>query len=154
MEGVIIVYPYEVLSKETLKLLGLKEEGVEEASAFEATEEGVKTVKKTVKVYSPEVFALDKQSIKMISVRSRISQIDTILTMLKDLIVKSESLMRAPFTIEGVKTLFARREFWVMVILIGALAILAFFLPKMMGMMGSIVKPPALIPANFTPTFP
>ena len=151
VEGIIIVYPYEVLSREAIKLLGLRDK--KEMKEVDLSKIGIRE-KKLVKVYSPTLFAIDKHTIKMISARSRISQIDTILTMLKELMVKSEGLMKAPFAGEGIKNLLMRREFWIMIILIGALAILAMFLPKMIGIIGSAAKPPILLPTNFTSTFP
>jgi len=151
VEGVLIVYPYEVLSRETLKLMGLKESGEKEVEI----PLGDKKINKIVKVYSPEIFALDKQSIKMISARSRISQIDTILTMLKELIVKSEGLMKAPFSmggLTGIKALFTKKEFWFLIILLGIAVIALVFLPNMLSTVGGVMKP--ITPQNMTRTFP
>jgi len=157
VEGIIIVYPYEVLSKETLKLMGLKDTGIKKE--VDLTKYGTGG-KKSVKVYSPEVFALDKQSIKMISARSRISQIDTILTMLKDLLVRSEGLMRAPFS-EGrigvLQSILAKKEFWFLVILAGIAVISLMFLPNIFTGMSHALKPitpPVLNTTISKPTFP
>jgi len=139
VEGILIVYPYEVLSRETLKLMGLKESG---EKPINIPLGGGKTLSKVVKVYSPEVFALDKQSIKMISARSRISQIDTILTMLKELVIKSEGLMRAPFftPLTGLRAVLARKEFWFLIILLGVAIIALMFLPQMFSTISGVMK--------------
>ena len=156
VEGIIIVYPYEVLSRETLKLMGLRDTG--ETREVDLTKFGKQ--KKSVKVYSPDMFALDKQSIKMISARSRISQIDTILTMLKELVVKSEGLMKAPFSVpgfSGIGSLFTKKEFWFLVILLGIAIISLIFLPGMLSSMSQVMRPitPSAIPRpNITGTFP
>ena len=159
VEGIIIVYPYEVLSKETLKLMGLKDTGVKKEVDLSKFGAGGK---KSVKIYSPEVFALDKQSIKMISARSRISQIDTILTMLKDLLVRSEGLMKAPFGSETklgfFSTIVSKKEFWFVVILAGIAVISFMFLPHIFAGMGQALRPitPPIPNATFIPksTFP
>jgi len=158
VEGIIIVYPYEVLSKETLKLMGLKDTDMKKE--VDLTKYGAGG-KKSIKVYSPEVFALDKQSIKMISARSRISQIDTILTMLKDLLVRSEGLMRAPFSEGGrigvLQSILAKKEFWFLVILAGIAVISLMFLPNILTGMSQALKPitpPALNTTIPKPTFP
>jgi hypothetical protein len=159
VEGIIIVYPYEVLSRETLKLMGLRDTG--KVKEIDLTKFGIRE-KKNVKIYSPDIFALDKQSIKMISARSRISQIDTILTMLKELVVKSEGLMKAPFAapgLSGIKTLLAKKEFWFLIILLGIAAIALIFLPNMLSNISQVMKPitpPAIPRPNITGagTFP
>jgi len=158
VEGIIIVYPYEVLSRETLKLMGLKDTG--ETKEMDLTKFGKQ--KKNVKIYSPDIFALDKQSIKMISARSRISQIDTILTMLKELVVKSEGLMKAPFAVPGltgIRALFTKKEFWFLIILLGIAAIALMFLPNMLSNISQVMRPitpPAIPRPNITGggTFP
>jgi hypothetical protein len=157
VEGVIIVYPYEVLSKDSMKLLGLKKTGEKEEVDLSKTGIG----KKVVPVYSPEIFALDKQSIKMISARSRISQIDTILTMLKDLLVRSEGLMKAPFSTGGrvsvLSTLLAKKEFWFIIILAGIAAISLMFFPNLIANMIHTLKPVTPTLPNVTvpkPSFP
>jgi len=157
VEGVIIVYPYEVLSRDSIKLMGLKETNEKEEVDLSKTGIG----KRVVPVYSPEIFALDKQSIKMISARSRISQIDTILTMLKDLLVRSEGLMRAPFSEGGrvglLQSVFAKKEFWFVVILAGIAVISLMFLPNILTGMSQALKPitpPALNATTLKPTFP
>jgi hypothetical protein len=157
VEGVIIVYPYEVLSRDSIKLMGLKETGEKEEVDLSKTGIG----KKVVPVYSPEIFALDKQSIKMISARSRISQIDTILTMLKDLLVRSEGLMRAPFSSGGgigfLSTILAKKEFWFIVILTGIAAISLMFFPNLISGMSQALRSATPALPNVTvpkPTFP
>lgn len=142
VECLFLVYPHEILNIDTLKNLGLIEVG----DAKLATEG--KTL--TLKAYSPTIFALDKQTIKLLSAKSRISQIDTILAMMRDLLLRSEGL----FGVEKPKFLSFIFNWRILlpVILITIAIVAALVLSQFMGSithaLGGVTVP------RMVPTFP
>lgn len=141
VECIFLVYPHEILNVDTLKNLGLVEIG----DAKYETENDVLTLR----AYSPTIFALDKQTIKLLSAKSRISQIDTILSMMRDLLLKSEGL----FQVEKPRFLSALLNWKILlpVILIFIAIVSAFFLSQTMSGLTKAIGG-ATVP--FKPTFP
>lgn len=142
VECIFLVYPHEVLSVDTLKNLGLIKVG-------EASIPGEKGELR-LNVYSPTIFALDKQTIKMLSAKSRISQIDTILAMTRDLLLKGEELFKVEKpsflgTLLNVKILLP--VIMLIIAIIGAL-ILAQNMGTLTSVIGRTTTP------HITPTFP
>lgn len=142
VECIFLVYPHEVLSVDTLKNLGL-------IKVNEATIPGEKGELR-LDVYSPTIFALDKQTIKMMSAKSRISQIDTILAMTRDLLLKGEELFKLEKpsflgTLLNVRILIP-------VVLITIAILGALFLAQNMGAITSAIGRVAT--PKMVPTFP
>lgn len=98
--AIFIIYPHEILSRDILKNLSLIEVGEGEiySNVFKLPleKETMKTLK--VKVFSPAPYALDKYSVKTLSAKSRISLIDTLLQMLKEIQLKVEGLYKTEET--------------------------------------------------------
>lgn len=145
VECIFLVYPYEILNVDTLKNLGLIK--TTEAILEQNSEGKKETI--TLDVYTPSIYLLDKKTIKMLTAKSRISQIDTILTMTRDLLLKSEGLFSpksSPF--EGLSKLLN----WRFLLLVGsviALIISIFFFLQIAGVfqgaagniVSNIIKP-------------
>ncbi len=150
VECLFLVYPHEILSVETLKSLGLVELPSDIKKEHVQPDGSRKLL--SIKAFSPSIFTLDKRTIKLLSAKSRISQIDTILSMTRELLLKSEGL----YGIErpNLFRVLLNRRIIIPIVLIIIILIAALMLAGSMGTMtqalGSMTTPMMQI----TPTFP
>lgn len=165
--AIFIVYPHEILSKETLKNLSLIETGIEEEinlPSFKPEEK--RTIK--IKVLTPSINALDKYTIKTLSMKSRVSLIDTLLEIMKNLQINIEGVYKSGeaksffgISLEGLARFFTRERL-IHLILIALVAVIVigviYFVPifaNLFGGLGAAIKsttPTHIV--NITPTFP
>ncbi|MEM4757661.1 MAG: hypothetical protein QW184_00740 [Nanopusillaceae archaeon] len=142
VECLFLVYPYELLSNESLKNLSLIK--VKEAKEKEIT----------IDVYSPTIYALDTITIKKLSATSRLSQIDTILHLTKELLTKAEGLLKTPETSSTFLNIIRNPRFLILIVLISLLVFTFLMLPNLFNIiagMQQVIPKPTL---NITPTFP
>ncbi|MEM4460725.1 MAG: hypothetical protein QXY70_01140 [Nanopusillaceae archaeon] len=163
--AIFIVFPHEVLSRETLKNLSLIETGVEEELEVPFRSEEKKTIK--LKVLTPTINALDKYTIKVLSMKSKISLIDTLLEILKNIQTNIEGVYKSGeaksffgTTLEGIARFFTRERLihliiilLVIVMVIGVIYFLPIFANLFSGL-GKALTATQITPVNITPTFP
>lgn len=149
IECIFLVYPHELMNYDSLKNLGLIKIGQR------AAEIGQGNNKQTLifDVYSPTAFLIDKQTVKTLSAKSRISQIDTILSMTRDLLLKSEGLLKvdAPHTTSLLKMIFNWRiliPIILLTIIIFSVMFLSQNMTTLLGGFSNTFMPP--LPQNIT----
>lgn len=119
LEAIFLIYPHEILSTDELKNFGLIKIGEKEARYNDK--------KIIIDVYSPTTFAIDKQTIKFLSAKSRISQIDTILEMTKNLLERTEELYHSSIFSKSIFSILSDKRIIFIILLAGILVLSILF---------------------------